>query len=105
MCNIITSIWLCLSNGGVQEKETLAGTTCSEGLEPLFVHNFYRCIHNNHKIVQECEGDCGGNDGWVENGRDDFGGRDDANKKGGWNGAIKEKPYQIKTIIPKYKRT
>ena len=25
-------------------------------------------------------------------------------KKGGWNGAIKENPYQIKTIIPKYKR-
>ena len=41
----------------------MAGTTFPEGLKPLFVYNFHRCVGNNHEIVQACVGVCGGGGG------------------------------------------
>ena len=51
----ITSIWLCPTGGGVQEKDlnlSFGWYYFSDGLKPLFPYNFHRGVGNNHDIVQ-----------------------------------------------------
>ena len=34
----------------------MAGTSFPEGLKPLHVYNFHRCVGNNQEIIQACGG-------------------------------------------------
>ena len=46
--------------------------------KPLLVYNIYRCVENNHEIVQACGGVCGGGVVGVGSASCGLGGPEDA---------------------------